>query len=169
MIIGYQIEDKFGQNWHDNIDFTEGPRTVLTENTAVSSLQMLRERYPDRGFRMCAVLKGDIVGPYFEWELSASEDQYKVLGINTGHLSEEDKTKLNEMAHNSNCGMVTGRDTGWFIKFYNEPEYNAGLFSGFSEQTKKLLDSVYKSGFLMVELDTDATVYDAFKLFEEVE
>lgn len=169
MIIGYQIEDKFGRNWHDNIDLAQGPRTVLTENTAVSSLKMLRERYPERGFRMFAVLKDDIVGPFFEWELSASEDQYKVIGISTGHLSEEDKIKLNEMAHNSNCGMVTGRDTGWFIKLYNETEYNTDLFSGFSEQAKKLLDTVYKSGFTMVEFDCDATVYEVFKLFEQID
>lgn len=169
MIIGYQIEDKLGRNWHDNIDHASGPKTVLTENTAVSSLQTLKERYPERGFRMFAVLKDDIVGPFFEWELSASEDQYKVIGISTGHLSEEDKIKLNEMAHNSNCGMVTGRDTGWFIKLYNETEYNTDLFSGFSEQAKKLLDTVHKSGFTMVEFDNDATVYEAFKLFEQVD
>ncbi|CAM2867899.1 hypothetical protein VIMY103929_07540 [Vibrio mytili] len=30
MIIGYQIEDKHGRNWHDNIDRADNPCTVLS-------------------------------------------------------------------------------------------------------------------------------------------
>ena len=41
MIIGYQIEDKHGRNWSDNLDRSDNPRTVLSEQSAIVELKKI--------------------------------------------------------------------------------------------------------------------------------
>lgn len=165
MIIGYQIEDKHGRNWHDNIDRADNPRTVLSEQSSIEELKKQQKMRPERDFRMIAVLEGDIDHPFFEWSLTAANDQYKALGVSVCHIPLDEHDALNKLAGDPDCNMIMGRDTGWFIKLYDEIESNLG-YNGLGEEFHNILVSAVKAGYRMLEIDTDAQVHDEFPTFE---
>jgi predicted signal transduction protein with EAL and GGDEF domain len=61
MIIGYQVQDQYGNNWDDRPSCE-----ILTEQTAVKELKLARARYGDDNFNMIVILQGDIKEPAFE-------------------------------------------------------------------------------------------------------
>ena len=165
MIIGYQIVDKNGRNWHDNIDQVDNPRTVLSEESAITELKQLRRTRPERGFAMLAVLDGDIEHPFFEWSLAATRDQYKTLCINAAHIPYEEHEALSRLGDDSDCNMIFRRDTGWFIKLYDEAEYNNN-YEGLGEAFSNILNAALKAGYRMIEIDLDGLVHEEFPVFE---
>ncbi|HAS6975738.1 TPA: hypothetical protein I7297_15270 [Vibrio parahaemolyticus] len=164
MIIGYQIEDKHGRNWHDNIDRADNPCTVLSEQSVIKELKILQKTRPERDFRMIAVLEGDIEYPFFEWSLTAANDQYKTLGVSICHIPLDEHEALNELSYAPDCNMIMGRNTGWLIKLYDEPENNLG-YNGMGEEFHNILVSAVKAGYRMIEIDADAQVHDQFPIF----
>ncbi len=102
-------------------------------------------------------------------ELYTSEDQYKCIALSTSHLDKDSCKALEELSDNSH--MVFERDTGWFVKLYDELDYNLELPSGgrnidkFPSQLTKIYTSALSAGFRMIEFDQDAQVHDSFETF----
>ena len=95
--------------------------------------------------------------------MASSSDQYKTLGVSTSHLTIDDLKALEEIADDLNCNMILSRDTGWFVKLYDEPFDN--FHKGMSESFNKILIGALSAGYRMVEFDCDATEYKTFKVF----
>ena len=112
MIIGYQIEDNKGRNWHDNIDKTDNPRTVLTEVSALEHLANLHKTRPERGYRMIAVVQGEIDAPFFEDVLSATTDQFKAIGVSTSHIPPAQWDVLEKLSQDPEENMIMSRASG---------------------------------------------------------
>jgi len=89
-------------------------------------------------------------------------EEYKVLAISTCHITIKDSATLNKKSKGLGKHMILSRDTGWFIKLYEELEYN--LKSEFSPSLIKIITFAHGNGYKMIELDADATEYP--KLFE---
>lgn len=102
---------------------------------------------------------------YIEKELAATEDNYKVIGISTCHLSKADQVSLDELAQDEQCNMVMKRDTGWFVKLYEEKEYNDG--HAVSDNLKALLGFCFNAGYRMIEFDADASQYEYLTLYQQ--
>jgi hypothetical protein len=98
-----------------------------------------------------------------EQELLDSEDQYKTIGISVNHVSEADRESLSELAIDESCGMVLERDTGWFIKLYDESDSNNR--HSISDDLKSLLESCLSAGYRMVEIDCDAKIYESLPTY----
>jgi hypothetical protein len=96
--------------------------------------------------------------------LSNVDDQYRVIGVSTAHLSESDRSMLETLSTNPDCNMVMGQESGWFIKLYEEPENNTG-YAGMSDNFHQLLNKVHESGYRMVEFNCDADVHEALPTF----
>lgn len=107
-------------------------------------------------------------------ELQSTDDQYKCIGINTVHLSENDIKYLEQCAENdksitigkTDFAFVTSRQEGFFIKCYSD-EYQE-----FSPELDLPCDELFNivkvailAGFHMIEFDCDATVYDTLSTF----
>lgn len=96
-------------------------------------------------------------------QLKASQDQYSTICISTAHVSKEDRTKLSRMCFDPNCNMIMKRDTGWFVKLYDEAEDND---YDVSEDLKALFYYCVEAGFRMIEFDCDAEIYGFFTRYE---
>jgi hypothetical protein len=92
-------------------------------------------------------------------------DQYKTLCVSTAHLTPDDMEAIEVLAKDIDCNMITGRDTGFFVKLYEEPEYNKE-YSGCSDHFHHILISAFNNGYRMVEFDSQAEKYDYFPLFD---
>lgn len=88
------------------------------------------------------------------------EDQYKCIAISTAHLDHHDRMVL----ENSDKNMIMGRDTGWFVKLY-EDEPLSGL-SMFTPKFQTLVSDIYAAGYRMIEFDGDAPVLDGYATFD---
>jgi hypothetical protein len=82
-----------------------------------------------------------------------SQEQYKAVCISTGDIPEADMDKLAEMGLMGQ--MVTTRDTGYFIKLFEEAEYNDEEYSALSATTKAIFSAAHEIGFRMIEIDCD--------------
>ncbi|TNC80797.1 MAG: hypothetical protein C9356_11785 [Oleiphilus sp.] len=149
MIIGYQVQDTAGNNWGGRPSYE-----VLTEATATKDLLDARSTATAL-FTMIAVLDGDIEEPIFEKELSASREQYKAIAVSTGCLSDDERKQMDVLAEDSDCNMIMGRDTGWLVKLYDEPEYNLG-YEGMGDQFHAILLAALDAGYRLVEFDSAA-------------
>lgn len=98
--------------------------------------------------------------------LKNSSDQYKVLGVNTCHVSATEREALDRLAADADCTMILGRDTGWFVKLYEEPELNSG-YQDLGDTFNHILKSALRAGYRMVEFDCAAQTYDKFAVFDE--
>lgn len=98
-------------------------------------------------------------------------ETYEVVALSTGHLTLEDRDALEDAA-NEGDPMVLKRDTGFFIKFYPAgPEDNEGispsnLRHGHSETIKDIIRWALKSGYSMIEFDSDADMLEQFPTFD---
>ena len=79
-------------------------------------------------------------------------EQYKTLCISTGDLGVQDLHNLKHI----DSQMVMERDTGFFIKLYDEEEYNMDEFQGLDWKTKVIINAARDAGFRMIEIDCDA-------------
>ena len=83
-------------------------------------------------------------------KLIASE--YKAVAISTADVPQHDMNNLKHM----DSGMVMERDTGFFIKLYEEPEYNVLEFQHLTFRLNTILQQAHYLGYRMVEIDCDA-------------
>ena len=92
----------------------------------------------------------------------SARDTYRVVAVSTGHLTSSDMRYLEGVSKyvvdTERDNMVMARDTGWFIKLYDEPEYNQRV--GLSIAANELLKLAHMAGFKMVEFDSEAEVVD---------
>lgn len=95
-----------------------------------------------------------------------TEDTYKAIGIYIGHLSKPDREALKELSEDGEVTMVMERDTGFFVKLYDEAKYN--VYGELSDLANNILAFAYEAGFRMIEFDCDATAYDCLPCFDEV-
>lgn len=90
-----------------------------------------------------------------ESALSASEEQYKAIGLSTGHVKESDHVILERMASKLQYNQVMNRETGWLVKLYDGSDMITDYFKALSPEFREMLVTVYKSGFRMIEFDMD--------------
>ncbi len=95
-------------------------------------------------------------------ELEKSIDQYRVVCLSTGHVTDTDREVLEDLARNRKENMIMGREYGWFIKLYED---EATRFEGVSEHVHHILDAAFNAGFRMVEFDRDAKIYNTLPTF----
>ena len=100
-------------------------------------------------------------------ELISSDDQYKCIAISTIHLNEHCKSALSALAAHTN--MVFERDTGWFVKLYDELEYNLEMpnsacyeLGEIPSQLATIYSAALSAGYRMIEFDSEAEAYNGF-------
>lgn len=160
MILGYQVQDIQGNNWGGRAS-----NMVLTEATAIRDIKEARKQQPTNGYGLIAILSNDIDEPVFEELFTATPDQYKVIVVSVSHLTQDDQDALEVLVNDTNCNMVMGRTTGWFVKLYEEVEYEIEN-NGFSDSLKSILSKAHKAGFRMVEFDSDGSCYFDLPVFD---
>ena len=80
------------------------------------------------------------------------KSEYKAVAISTADVPPHDMHNLKHM----DSGMVMERDTGFFIKLYEEPEYNMQEFQNLTFRLNTILQQAHYLGYRMVEIDCDA-------------
>ncbi|KZX73203.1 hypothetical protein A3715_33275 [Oleiphilus sp. HI0009] len=148
MIIGYQVKDNSGRFWNGRTS-----SEVLTEETAIKELSE-SSKNNNNEFQIVAVPESSVENPVFENTLSASTLQYKTIAVSPALLCESDCLQIEVLANDPNCNMIMGRDTGWFVKLYEEAEYNLG-YEGMSDQFHCVLNDALKAGYRCIEFDGD--------------
>ena len=91
-------------------------------------------------------------------QMKVTRDQYRCIGINTAALQSHDQEALNLLASDDSNGMVFARDSGWFVKLYDEHELNC--HKGLSYEVTTLFKCALEAGYCMVEFDHDAEYFD---------
>lgn len=96
-------------------------------------------------------------------------DTYACLALSAGHLSKQDVDYLDALAGKKEDQMVMRRDTGYFIKLYDELSYNLCPprgdnrdRSGMSQGLADIIIFAHDMGFRLIEFDADASVVDCF-------
>lgn len=136
---------------------------VLTQESAMQSVKEASLSMSGT-WKMVAVCKGDIETPVYEQKLMCAEDQYKVIGISTAHLTMDDKSLLSHLAQRDDTSMCMERDTGFFIKLYDE--LTCYEESTYSENILNIVKLAIEAGFRMIEFDGDASEMRNLPLFE---
>jgi hypothetical protein len=159
MILGYQIQDQHGDNWAERPS-----HEILTQATAINELKEARAQQSTSHYNMIVILKGDIEDPTFESHLASTEEQYKTLAVSTSHILLKDHDVLTELAASKNVNTITERETGWFVKLYDDAQRN-GQYPNMSVHFNAILVAAFNAGFRMVEFDVDATLHDDMPIF----
>lgn len=103
------------------------------------------------------------VPPRVDHSSGVKEDFYKVVVLSTAHLTEGDKDAM-ELGNHDNSQMIMKRDTGFFVKLYDEVESN---YCGFmSESLLKIIRWAHHERFSMIEFDSDARELSQFETFD---
>ena len=85
-------------------------------------------------------------------------EQYRCVALSTAHIKKVDLMALDRQSEDEQ--MVLVRDTGYFIKLYEEEDYNC--HSSYSLRLNVLIRKAHMAGFRMIELDRDAPILDNF-------
>ena len=99
-------------------------------------------------------------------QLKNSEDQYKVICMSTGHITEQDARRLGSMA--GEHSMIMEREAGFLVKLYMDNDSEENLerdYPGMSHEFYDILSLTRECGFQMVEFDRDATLYESVPSF----
>jgi hypothetical protein len=83
-----------------------------------------------------------------------TEDQYLCIALSTKHVERAVMEQLDE--HRSD--MILKRDTGFFIKLFEEFDSVVELFKGYPNSFLDMLDLLHQRDFRMIEIDCDAMV-----------
>jgi hypothetical protein len=158
-IAGYQVYNQDGRYWNDAPSFL-----ILTEENAITALKAARKTEPGQ-WHMGVVLTDDIESATYEYPLMAEQTSYRVIGLSTEHLADYDRIFLDRYAADPDCNMVMERDTGWFIKLFDDDVTPNLEYHGISESLKHIILSAWVSGFRMIEFDMDAPVNQALPIF----
>lgn len=92
-----------------------------------------------------------------------AHDTYSVVALCTSHLSELDKDAIHDLRKGGNQ-MILKRDTGFFVKLYDEIGYN--LYDGFSDGFKNIVKWAHEAGFRMIEFDGAAEELSIFPVYD---
>lgn len=95
--------------------------------------------------------------------MGQSIDAYNCIGINIAHLSTMAQSVLNGLAHTSE--MIFARDTGWFVKLYDDVESNNEMFKD-SPELQYIAELALASEHRMIEFDGDAAHYLGLPQFD---
>lgn len=91
-------------------------------------------------------------------------ETYGVMAVSTAHLTMDDHQHLHAQSEDSN--MVMARDTGYFIKLYQDPEHNDSLAmnrsANYSDTLNELIRFAVRNGYQMIEFDADAHILEEF-------
>lgn len=83
---------------------------------------------------------------------------YRTLVLSLAHITKEDEVVLAREKVNQDNGMILGRDTGFFIKLYEDLE--DCLMDDYSLPLKSLVIWAKEKGYSMIELDFEGPVMD---------
>lgn len=100
-------------------------------------------------------------------------EKYICIAMSTAHMTLDDKNKLDATGYierakigrvGKNSGMIMARDTGYFVKLYDELDYNFRpvLSPAFNEAIK----FVHRQGARLVEFDSDAPIEPSLETFD---
>ena len=102
-------------------------------------------------------------------EMKNSTDQYKVIGICTSHIQQEDCDRLRVLGEDPSVGMILSRDSGAFVKLYTDEPDDVRIleedYPGFSPAFYNVLGQAKQAGYEMVEFDEAATEYESLPVF----
>jgi hypothetical protein len=88
-------------------------------------------------------------------------EEYRCVAVSTAHLTAAAKDCLSlEVASN----MVMDRDTGWFVKLYDDWPSNAWTDE---PHLLVILFWAWNNNYRLIEFDADALELDQFVTFEE--
>ncbi|RYZ90479.1 MAG: hypothetical protein EOP04_03820 [Proteobacteria bacterium] len=96
-------------------------------------------------------------------EDSKVDESYRAFAISTIHISEKDCQLLSDRA--KDASLVTERECGYFVKLDRDNKginYHLDMSDEYNHIIKYALDS----GYSLVEIDRDASVYERFKAFD---
>jgi hypothetical protein len=101
-------------------------------------------------------------------KLNSHKDQFKAICLSTAHLTKEDYDLLGSLACEHGESMHMDRDTGFFIKLYEEDGSDESLNTrkDYSGSLNRIVREAAEAGFRMIEFDCDAEVCEAFPTFE---
>lgn len=88
---------------------------------------------------------------------------YKVVAMNTAHLSGADRDALVKATSDSEH-MVFQYDTGFLVKLFDD-EVASSLSSDYSSNLKAIVQAAYEADYRMIEFDEDAPVLNQFPTF----
>ena len=91
-------------------------------------------------------------------------EEYKVVTLSTGHLTERDRDLLQEAADDQDETMVISRVYGFFIKLYPDLE-PSNFRHGHSESIKEIIRWAHSNGYRMIEFDCDAAMLPQFPVY----
>lgn len=103
-----------------------------------------------------------MVHGYLEQSLYDFEE-YRTAAVSTAHLKSGDLDALAKYTV-SDDNMIITRDTGHFIKLYEDANYNMRV--GLSDAYHNIIRYFWEQGFRMVEFDCDAPCLVDFPVFE---
>lgn len=89
-------------------------------------------------------------------------ESYKALAVCTGHLPQDDMGMLKD----SRSNMIMERDTGFFVKLYDDLECNLKEFFLMSDEFNKIISFAFDNGYRLIEFDRDVDLYPDWKSFD---
>lgn len=122
------------------------------------------------GWDKAETLPGELDQPH---TLANTDDRYNCVCVSTAHLTPHDReAALPILAAETN--MVAERDTGFFVKLYEDADYydpeapgaEYNKFRILSQQALTILRDAHSAGYRMVEFDADADVYSVYPEFD---
>lgn len=81
------------------------------------------------------------------------QEQYKVVCISTGDIHESDMDVLAGISVNSD--MVANRESGFFVKIYDDAESNDLEYGELSGVARDIIEAARELGFTMIEISCD--------------
>lgn len=108
-------------------------------------------------------------------ELVNTDDNYRVIGISTAHLSENDLALLEELVlieqrNDALDGMpfafVGKRNEGYLLKMYESFDLENIKITLPQDSLYTIAQSALNAGYRMIEFDCDANVYDCFPCYQ---
>lgn len=91
-------------------------------------------------------------------------ETYKAIALNTSHLHEESLEWLAQYKVHHAFNMCMFRDTGAFLKLYDDLEDN--LIKGMPTDLQNVISYCWNHGARLIEFDNAATVVDELPTWE---
>ena len=94
-------------------------------------------------------------------------EQYKCLALSTAHLTKKDAALLSDLS--SIDPMVMSRDTGFFIKLYDDQGGGDDLNykGGYSPDLRRVISYAISHGHRLIEFDNDVEIHgDVFAVHD---
>lgn len=92
-------------------------------------------------------------------------ERVKGIAFSTGNITQEDATKLCEMADDGEEVWVAERETGFFLKLYHGIDWRK-LEKNLSDELIAILQKCVNQSIYMVEIDADAEPLDGAPTFD---